>query len=74
MRRRENAMKARIYTYEFITISTIVSACAGAAPHWNEGDGCMTPAPLIGIGYAIFYGAAGLIVGALLALCFRRSE
>ncbi len=67
-------MRVKIYARQFIAISTIISACIGAAPHLNEGDGCMVPAPVIGIGYAIFYGVAGLIVSALLALCFDRPE
>jgi hypothetical protein len=35
----------------------------GAVPHWNEGDGCMIPAPITGIFMGIFWGIGGMGVG-----------
>src|SRR5690242_19543362 len=45
----------------------LIAGICGAALHWNEGDGCMIPAPITGIFTGISWSAVGSCVGFVFA-------
>jgi len=49
------------------TKCAFLGAAVGGVLHWGDSDGCMIPAPIIGIGYSIVWGVCGFVIGGVLS-------